>query len=281
MKFARALRRTAATRCCAEELPALPDEVEQRASAERTLEVDGETVTLDELGPIVVSKDGKLGHLSNWHEMTESEQAAALKFVAARNAKRRAALLKNRGGAVSANLLPTVLAAAIVCAAPSHAGAAEWAPTFGLAPSGALRACPPLAPGESGCVSSNPKEPPSQLLAPLRHGSLDREGAYRRLRSQLLASDGVALIDEDGGAYLRARYADGDDAEYRVTDDAVSFRVVAQKPTKAKPFCAQVGCVNGNEAQRARVLRLRDDLGWSSLDAEYEAEKRWVPIFLH
>ena len=53
------------------------------------------------------------------------------------------------------------------------------------------------------------------------------------------------------------------------------------KPTKAKPFCAQVGCVNGNEAQRRRVLQLRDDLGWSSLYAEYEAEKRWVPIFLH
>ena len=114
MKFARALRRTPATRCCAEDLPALPDEVEKRESTERSLEVDGETVTLDELGPIVVSKDGKLGHLSNWHEMTESEQVAALKFVAARNAKRRAALLKNRGGAVAANLLPTVLAAAIV-----------------------------------------------------------------------------------------------------------------------------------------------------------------------
>ena len=73
MKFARALRRTPVTRCCAEDLPALPDEVEKRASAERTLDVDGEPVTLDELGPIVVSKDGKLGHLSNWHEMTESE----------------------------------------------------------------------------------------------------------------------------------------------------------------------------------------------------------------
>ena len=47
MKFARALRRTAATRCCADDLPALPDEVEKRESAERTLEVDGETVTLN------------------------------------------------------------------------------------------------------------------------------------------------------------------------------------------------------------------------------------------
>ena len=66
-----------------------------------------------------------------------------------------------------------------------------------------------------------------------------------------------------------------------MTDDAVSFRVVASRPTKAPPFCAQRDCVNGNAAQRRRVLQLRDDLGWSSLDAEYEAEKRWVPIFLH
>ena len=103
--------------------------------------------------------------------------------------------------------------------------------------------------------------------------------AYRRLRSQLLAA--TASRRSTGRRAHRARYADGDDAEYRVTDDAVSFRVVAARPTKAKPFCAQVGCVNGNEAQRRRVLQLRDELGWSSLDAEYEAEKRWVPIFLH
>ena len=89
MRFTRALRRASATRCCADdELPALPDEVEKRKSTERSLEVDGETVTLDELGPIVVSKDGKLGHLSNWHEMTESEQAAALNSLRHRDGGR-------------------------------------------------------------------------------------------------------------------------------------------------------------------------------------------------
>ena len=57
--------------------------------AERSLVVDGETIKLDELGPIILKEDGRLGRLSNWHEMTEPEQAATLRFVAKRNAKRR------------------------------------------------------------------------------------------------------------------------------------------------------------------------------------------------
>ena len=64
--------------------------------AERSLVVDGETIKLDELGPIILKEDGRLGRLSNWHEMTEPEQAATLRFVAKRNAKRRKALLKAR-----------------------------------------------------------------------------------------------------------------------------------------------------------------------------------------
>ena len=69
--------------------------------AERSLVVNGETVTLDELGPIILQEDGRLGRLSNWHDMTESEQAATLKFVAKRNAKRRQALLKAQAGDAS------------------------------------------------------------------------------------------------------------------------------------------------------------------------------------
>ena len=66
--------------------------------AERSLVVDGETIKLDELGPIILKEDGRLGRLSNWHEMTEPEQAATLRFVAKRNAKRRKALLKAQAG---------------------------------------------------------------------------------------------------------------------------------------------------------------------------------------
>ena len=47
--------------------------------AERSLVVNGETVTLDELGPIILQEDGRLGRLSNWHDMTEPEQAATLR----------------------------------------------------------------------------------------------------------------------------------------------------------------------------------------------------------
>ena len=71
------------------------------AAAERSLAVNGETITLDELGPIILQEDGRLGRLSNWHDMTEPEQAATLRFVAKRNAKRRQALLKAQAGDAS------------------------------------------------------------------------------------------------------------------------------------------------------------------------------------
>ena len=41
-----------------------------------------------------MNKDGSMSRITNWHEMTEPEQAATLRFVAKRNAKRRKALLK-------------------------------------------------------------------------------------------------------------------------------------------------------------------------------------------
>jgi len=52
--------------------------------------VNGETIMLDELGPIILQEDGRLGRLSNWHDMTEPEQAATLRFVAKRIAKAKA-----------------------------------------------------------------------------------------------------------------------------------------------------------------------------------------------
>lgn len=75
-------------------LPALPETLGKRESVTRSIEVNGEPVLLDELGPVVLKEDGRLGHLSNWHEMTEHEKEATLKFVAKRNAKRRKALLE-------------------------------------------------------------------------------------------------------------------------------------------------------------------------------------------
>eukprot|EP00967_Tisochrysis_lutea_P119734 scaffold195728_cov24-Tisochrysis_lutea.AAC.2 len=78
------------------QLPMLPSEVEKRASKMKTIEVDGHSLALDELGPIIIKEDGRLGSLANWHEMTEGEQKLTMSFIAKRNAKRRNALLKRQ-----------------------------------------------------------------------------------------------------------------------------------------------------------------------------------------
>eukprot|EP00966_Prymnesium_polylepis_P279514 6457455-Prymnesium_polylepis.1 len=67
-----------------EELPALPDRVDTRTDQTRTIDVNGVPLTLDELGPIVIQENGKMGRLSNWHDMTEQVRCrvppAALRF---------------------------------------------------------------------------------------------------------------------------------------------------------------------------------------------------------
>ena len=65
--FSRKPSRSRGARCADDsELKALPEEVAPReVSEQRTIEVDGNPVQLDELGPIVISKEGKLGSLSN------------------------------------------------------------------------------------------------------------------------------------------------------------------------------------------------------------------------
>jgi hypothetical protein len=51
---------------------------------------------LDELGPIILNTDGTMGRISNWAQFTETERAQALRLVAARNKKRKEALLRER-----------------------------------------------------------------------------------------------------------------------------------------------------------------------------------------
>ena len=68
--------------------------------------LDESTVTkLDALGPIVVGKDGSLSRIPNWSELTETEKAAAMRMIPARNEKRRRLLQEaeekeRRGGKI-------------------------------------------------------------------------------------------------------------------------------------------------------------------------------------
>ena len=91
--------------CCAARArrrPLLSHRREQRPSSEmialslfaiaQRLEVGGDRVSLDDLGPVIVNKDGSLRRIGNWAELTEHERAAAHRSISARNEVRLAAL---------------------------------------------------------------------------------------------------------------------------------------------------------------------------------------------
>jgi prenylcysteine oxidase/farnesylcysteine lyase len=52
------------------------------------LQVGGEGMTLDELGPMVVNKDGSLSRIENWAEMSEMERKNTLRVLGKRNKQR-------------------------------------------------------------------------------------------------------------------------------------------------------------------------------------------------
>ena len=83
-----------------ESLPVLPSET----TAAHRLEVDGEVAKLDDLGPIVVTEDGKMRYISNWAEMTDEERETTQRVIARRNENR---LRRLRGGFSSATTIST------------------------------------------------------------------------------------------------------------------------------------------------------------------------------
>lgn len=74
---------------CGRNLPQLP--VPSFSSAARSIRV-GESIKLDELGPLVVNYDGTLRRIANWNIMTKQEQRDTLRIISARNKKRLEAL---------------------------------------------------------------------------------------------------------------------------------------------------------------------------------------------
>ncbi|BFZ58420.1 hypothetical protein PYCC9005_005482 [Savitreella phatthalungensis] len=64
----------------------------QTQTQTQTLTVDGERISLDVLGPMVINSDGSVSRIANWHDLTEAEQARILRVIARRNAARRQAL---------------------------------------------------------------------------------------------------------------------------------------------------------------------------------------------
>ncbi|KAL4929588.1 uncharacterized protein BDV17DRAFT_261305 [Aspergillus undulatus] len=69
---------------------ALPDA--STASDTTQLDVNGDGVKLDHLGPLIVNNDGTLARIGNWAQMTEMERKNTLRIIGKRNKERMARL---------------------------------------------------------------------------------------------------------------------------------------------------------------------------------------------
>ena len=58
----------------------------------KTITVNGNSVQIDALGPVVVNTDGTLSRIATWHEMTSHEQQKTLRVIGKRNRSRMAEL---------------------------------------------------------------------------------------------------------------------------------------------------------------------------------------------
>ena len=62
----------------------------------RQVEVGGEALSLDELGPIIINEDGTMRRIANWHLLTDQEKEHTQRKIAKRNKTRIEALQQLR-----------------------------------------------------------------------------------------------------------------------------------------------------------------------------------------
>lgn len=82
-----------------EEVPLLPASLSEANSSDlgpqRTISL-GQTLSLDDLGPIIVNTDGTTRRIANWAALTKQEQESAWKRISRRNKARVEQLKKSK-----------------------------------------------------------------------------------------------------------------------------------------------------------------------------------------
>ncbi|ORZ31643.1 hypothetical protein BCR44DRAFT_98773, partial [Catenaria anguillulae PL171] len=58
---------------------------ENATSATTDVQVNGDAVRLDQLGPLVINSDGTMSRIANWAEMSEIERATTMRVLVKRN----------------------------------------------------------------------------------------------------------------------------------------------------------------------------------------------------
>lgn len=56
----------------------------------------GESITFEEMGPVIINVDGTTRRIDNWDQMTKNEQEVAWRRIAKRNEERRKVLFENQ-----------------------------------------------------------------------------------------------------------------------------------------------------------------------------------------
>lgn len=75
------------------EKSAASEGLSEKKAPTRTIEVGGERVLLDHLGPVILNEDGTMSRITNWDEMGEGEKSTTLRVIGKRNKLRRERLL--------------------------------------------------------------------------------------------------------------------------------------------------------------------------------------------
>lgn len=76
------------------------DEIPQLPTADPDKDIPtiklGETISFEEMGPVIINLDGTTRRIDNWETMTEQEQKVAWRRISKRNEERRKILLEQQ-----------------------------------------------------------------------------------------------------------------------------------------------------------------------------------------
>jgi hypothetical protein len=74
-------------------IPLLPEAKPNSGLRSITL---GETIRFEEMGPVIINKDGTTRRIANWDQLTEQERQASWRRISKRNEERRKILLEQQ-----------------------------------------------------------------------------------------------------------------------------------------------------------------------------------------
>ena len=72
----------------AEELPQLPAVSGHSDDSLKSIELNGGSVSMEDLGPIIINKDGTTRRIANWDTLTRHEKETTFRLIRERNKKR-------------------------------------------------------------------------------------------------------------------------------------------------------------------------------------------------